>query len=81
MIKNSRSITELSEINTEFDSYLYEIPFISPIILGKRRIGPHNIEILSIIFGSLLGDGHMEKEKEGSRIKFYQGGDNSNYLL
>jgi ubiquinol-cytochrome c reductase cytochrome b subunit len=77
----SRSITELAETTSEFDSYLYEIPFISPRILGRRRIGPHNIEILSIIFGSLLGDGHMEKEKEGSRMKFYQGGANSNYLL
>jgi len=76
---SSRYITELSETSADFD--LYEIPFISPRILGRRRIGPHNIEILSIIFGSLLGDGHMVKEKEGSRMKFYQGGSNSNYLL
>jgi hypothetical protein len=78
---SSRSVTELSETDTEFDSYLYEISFISPRILGRRRIGPHNMEILSIIFGSLLGDGHMEKGKEGSRMMFYQGGANSNYLL
>nr|YP_009945127.1 LAGLIDADG endonuclease [Monilinia laxa]QOE17491.1 LAGLIDADG endonuclease [Monilinia laxa] len=83
----SRSILELSETNTESESesesesYLYAIPFISPRILGKHRIGPHNLEILSIIFGSLLGDGHMVKEKEGSRMKFYQGGANSDYLL
>ena len=80
-INRSRSVTELSESDTESDSYLYEIPFVSPRILGRRRIGPHNMEILSIIFGSLLGDGHMEKEKEGSRMMFYQGGANSNYLL
>lgn len=78
---SSRFVTELGETTTEFDPSLYEISFISPRVLGRRRIGPHNIEILSIIFGSLLGDGHMEKEKEGSRMKFYQGGANSNYLL
>jgi hypothetical protein len=28
---------------------------------GIYRIGPHNQEIYSIIFGSLLGDGYAEK--------------------
>jgi hypothetical protein len=78
---SSRSVTELSETDSESDSYLYEIPFITPRILGRRRIGPHNMEILSIIFGSLLGDGHMVKEKEGSRMMFSQSGTHSNYLL
>jgi len=33
---------------------------------GKFRIGPHNKDILSIIFGSLLGDAHGEKRKTGT---------------
>ncbi len=37
-----------------------------------NRVGPHNIDILSIIFGSLLGKGDIEKKKDGSRIIFYQ---------
>ena len=41
---------------------------------GMYRIGPHNKDVLSIIFGSLLGDGHAEKRKSGTgtRITFYQ---------
>lgn len=43
-------------------------------IKGITRIGPHNKDILSIIFGSLLGDSHAEKRSKdiGTRISFYQ---------
>lgn len=37
---------------------------------GFNRIGPHNIDILSIIFGSLLGKGEAERMKDGTRINF-----------
>ena len=41
---------------------------------GIYRIGPHNKDALSIIFGSLLGDAHAEKRQSGNgtRITFYQ---------
>lgn len=41
---------------------------------GMYRIGPHNKEILSVIFGSLLGDAHAEKRLAGlgTRITFFQ---------
>lgn len=45
------------------------------------RRGPHHQDVYSIIFGSLLGDGHMVKEKQGSRMMFYQGGVNCPYLI
>lgn len=43
-------------------------------VRGIYRIGPHNEEILSIIFGSLLGDAHAEKRAlgMGTRISFFQ---------
>jgi len=41
---------------------------------GILRIGPHNKDVLSIIFGSLLGDAYAEKRAGGlgTRILFYQ---------
>ena len=47
------------------------------------RIGPHNHDILSIIFGSLLGDGHAEKRTGGfgTRITFYQEDSHIEYIL
>lgn len=57
------------------------IPFSSPRINSFKRIGPHNYDILSIIIGSLLGDGSMEKSKDGSRFVFYQAKVNVEYLL
>lgn len=49
--------------------------FKSPRVLSTKRIGPHNYEVLSILVGSLLGDGHMERDGDGSRFCFYQKGD------
>lgn len=34
-----------------------------------NRIGPHNIDVLSLIFGSMLGDSTAEKHGNGTRIK------------
>jgi ubiquinol-cytochrome c reductase cytochrome b subunit len=54
---------------------------INKKIRSEKRIGPHNIDILSIIFGTLLGDGHAEKRVNGTRISFYQEGSHKTYLL
>lgn len=50
---------------------------------GIYRIGSHNKDILSIIFGSLLGDAHAEKRLigDGTRITFFQEGSHTNYIL
>lgn len=50
---------------------------------GESRIGPHNLDILSIIIGSLLGDAHAEKRSmgKGTRITFYQEASHVEYLL
>jgi ubiquinol-cytochrome c reductase cytochrome b subunit len=50
-------------------------------ISSDRRIGPHNSDIISIIYGSLLGDAHAEFQGKGTRISFQQGGNNTPYLL
>lgn len=38
------------------------------------RIGPHNKDVISVIFGSLLGDAYGERRLKGvgTRISFYQ---------
>jgi ubiquinol-cytochrome c reductase cytochrome b subunit len=50
---------------------------------GIYRIGPHNKDVLSIIFGSLLGDAHGEKRLKGlgTRISFFQEDVHIEYLL
>lgn len=58
----------------------YTIPSVKRIPYTKR-IGPHNHEVLSLIIGSLLGDGHMEKDPLGSRLCFYQKGEHAVYVL
>ena len=50
-------------------------------IKANLRIGPHNKDILSILFGSLLGDAHAEFRLKGTRITFYQEGSHVSYLI
>lgn len=56
--------------------------FILPLtkIRSEKRIGPHNYDILSILFGSLLGDGFAERHGNGTRIAFYQENSHTDYL-
>ena len=51
-------------------------------ILAKDRIGPHNIVIISILFGNLLGEGYAEYRNKGTgtRFCFYQENSHAAYL-
>ena len=52
-------------------------------INSNKRIGPHNFNILQVIIGSLLGDGHLEKRSKGigSRLIIEQTNQNVEYLM
>ena len=75
--------------NFIFNVYVSTLPGISTAtkeivkIQAKKRIGPHNINILNILFGSLLGDCHAEfrNKGKGTRFTFYQESSHSCYLL
>jgi hypothetical protein len=69
------------EMNNKRTTILSVLPFSSPRTLSIKRIGPHNIDILYILIGSLLGDGTMEKDGNGYRFCFYQKGEHIEYLL
>lgn len=57
------------------------LPFSSPKVLSTNRIGAHDYKVLSLIIGSLLGDAHMERDGNGSRVCFYQKGDHIEYII
>ena len=50
---------------------------------AEKRVGPHNIDILSIFYGSLLGNSHAERRKNGNgtRLSFSQESHIEEYLL
>jgi len=63
---------------------LVQIPLLGSIKLNSiKRIGPHNIDILSLIIGSTLGDSHLEKRTGGlgTRVIFEQSNKNVEYLM
>lgn len=67
----------------KYDFIFVFVVFIHPPkrLLAKQRIGPHNIDILSIIVGSLLGDSYAEKRNGSTRIHFQQESSNREHLL
>lgn len=69
----------------DYDLILYQVgflAFIQPKFKAIHRVGPHNIDIISIFTGSLLGDGHMYKHNNNSyRIRFEQGYKHKDYLF
>jgi len=52
-------------------------------LISKYRVGPHNKDIISIIFGSLLGEGQGEKRLlgVGTSFSFYQKAVHIDYLM
>jgi ubiquinol-cytochrome c reductase cytochrome b subunit len=47
---------------------------------STERIGPHHIDVLATLFGSLLGDAYAEKRVNATRICFQQENTNVEYL-
>ncbi len=39
-------------------------------VRGDSRIGPHNKDIISILYGSLLGEAHAENERKEKVLEF-----------
>jgi ubiquinol-cytochrome c reductase cytochrome b subunit len=72
---------------------LLSLLLITPINLDNKkifnkikaiyRIGPHNKDVISVIFGSLLGDAYAERRLVGlgTRISFYQEDVHVEYIL
>jgi len=50
-------------------------------LLARHIIGPHPINILSIFYGSLLGDAHLDQGAGNVRISFQQESTNLEYLM
>ena len=47
-----------------------------------NRIGPHNIDVISVIFGLLLGDGYAERLPSGGvRFRFRQSVKHKEYIF
>lgn len=57
------------------------LPFSTAKVRASKRIGPHNMDILSVLIGSLLGDASAEQHGDGTRFCFQQEGSHSAYLL
>jgi ubiquinol-cytochrome c reductase cytochrome b subunit len=72
---------EILNIGSNVYIYSLSLPFILPRTRAKIRIGPHNYDILSILIGSLLGDGYAERHGHGTRFCFQQEHLNYRYLL
>nr|YP_008965326.1 LAGLIDADG [Rhynchosporium agropyri]YP_008965373.1 LAGLIDADG [Rhynchosporium commune]AHC02305.1 LAGLIDADG [Rhynchosporium agropyri]AHC02351.1 LAGLIDADG [Rhynchosporium commune] len=67
--------------NINFYGYIFKNKFHTRV-RASSRIGPHNIDVISIIIGSLLGDGNANSRTiEGTRLCFRQSVIHKDYLF
>ena len=58
------------------------LAFILPNFKPRTRIGPHNLDVISVLVGSLLGDGHGERLQTGGvRFRFRQQVKHKEYIF
>lgn len=55
--------------------------FFSNKLKSSQRIGPHNVNVISLIIGSLLSNSYLEKRGYGIRIVFIKCNNNVEYLM
>ena len=61
---------------------LYIRLFHTSSVKAIKRIGPHNKDVISVIIGSLLGDGYVTKKMiEGCSFSFRQSSKHKDYLF
>lgn len=70
-----------NEVEVMFVIKISLLPFSLPKVRRSKRIGPHNINIISILFGSILGDCHRETRRGATRFTFSQSFSHKDYLL
>jgi len=80
----SKTIDEdINDFNNNFNNNVTKGSPSAGRGFAPLKIGPHNIDVISIIIGSTLGDTHLEKRSNGigTRLKFVQSNKNVEYLM
>lgn len=68
IFKTHSQIQQLYDKNLK---HLFFRNFVIPRVPAQNRIGPHSLSILSLIYGSLLGDSYGEYHGNGARFQFH----------
>lgn len=55
--------------------------FYSQSISSEKRIGPHDKDVISVLVGSLLGDGYAQKRKNSTRFQIEMSSKNASYIF
>jgi hypothetical protein len=70
------------DYNNIYFIFSVNLAFIIPNIRAIKRIGPHNEDIISVLVGSLLGDGYAERLNNGGvRFTFKQSDIHKDYFF
>jgi hypothetical protein len=54
--------------------------FWSSNLKSNQRIGPHNLDVISVLIGNILGDGYVEYRGGSTRITLHLGLPNREYI-
>ena len=60
---------------------MFKRKFYTQNLFSKERVGPHNQDVISVLVGNLLGDGHAEKRKNSTRFQMRIMSRNAEYVF
>ncbi len=61
--------------------FFFKRDFYTQQLSAHQRIGPHNKDVLSVLVGTLLGDGHAEKRNNSTRFQIHMSSRNYEYVF
>lgn len=72
-------------VHPELDYFCIDISSHMPILVSSKirsnkRIGPHNQDVISFIYGALLSDAYAERHGNGTRISQQQESNNREFI-
>ena len=75
--------SQWSDINTLISVVVFSKNKQVNRVRANLRIGPHSLDVLCVLYGTLLGDSHAERRENGNgtRICLYQESVNVEYLI
>ena len=61
--------------------FFFKRNFYTQKLYAHQRTGPHNKDVLSVLVGNLLGDGHAEKRNNSTRFQIHVSSRNAEYVF
>ena len=86
-LMHSRNNYKINYLNLSLLGFFNQIRFFhTKILKSDKRIGPHNVDVISLLIGTLIGDANLMQrsagdKKKSTRVRFRQSIIHKDYIF